>query len=598
MCGIAGYVGIVSESHCVISSMTNQLAHRGPDAQGLVLDENFGVGHCRLAIIDTSSNSNQPIVNSRFVLAYNGEIYNWRELIEDFALEASQINSDTQLLFKLLQSVPVNALVPKLRGIFAFSFVDKALGKTTLVRDKFGTKPMYTMFHNGTRFYGSEIKAFKSVPNWKPKINVAGLRNYLSFQNNFGTKTIFDGVDILPAGSIIEIKHANPMTMTINMVAEKTDEKKVLMDEVEYEEELNRLFEQAIKRNLVADVETGSYLSGGIDSTLIALFSSSLVANFKTFNVGFDTSNTKENEKIFDESETATEISHFLGTDHSSIVITENDMAAAVDATSWAIEDPRVGQSYPNYYASSIASKKVKVCLSGTGGDEIFAGYPWRYKPILDLSDRNSQDISLSRLWHRLGTKEEISLLLGIPLADHEHNVTLAISEVMSEITDPERLLDLNHILKFEQKTFLHGLLLVEDKISMSHGMEVRVPYLDEDLVEFSKQLPVSLKYGFDANTSKDLGKVALRRVLSRRMPEISNLKKQGFSAPDETWFRNDTNRLIQDRILNPKSYLWEFLNYHEAKKLVMDHLSGSKNRRLLIWSLLTLESTLRQFDF
>ena len=598
MCGIAGYVGIVSESQSVISSMTKQVAHRGPDAQGLVLDKDFGIGHCRLAIIDTSSKSNQPIANSRFVLAYNGEIYNWRELREEFALEVSQINSDTQLLFKLLQSVPVSDLVPKLRGIFAFSFVDKTLGKTTLVRDKFGTKPMYTMFHNGTRFYGSEIKAFKSVPNWKPKINVAGLQNYLSFQNNFGTKTIFDGVDMLPAGSITEIRHSNPMTITSKIVAEKINEEKFLIDEVEYEEELNRLFEQAIKRNLVADVETGSYLSGGIDSTLIALFSSSLVTNFRTFNVGFDISNAKENELIFDESGTAKEISHFLGTDHSSIVITENDMATAIDSTSWAIEDPRVGQSYPNYFASSIASKKVKVCLSGTGGDEIFAGYPWRYKPILDLSNRNLQNISLSRLWHRLGTKEEISLLLGIPTSDHEHYVALAISEVMSEITDPEQLLDLNHILKFEQKTFLHGLLIVEDKISMSHGIEVRVPYLDDDLVRFSEQLPSKLKYGFDTNTSQDVGKVALRRLLSRRMPEISNLKKQGFSAPDETWFRNDANGLIQDRILNPKSCLWEYLNYYEASKMVLDHLSGRSNRRLLIWSLLTLESTLRQFDF
>lgn len=598
MCGIAGYVGTLGGSESVISSMTKQIAHRGPDAQGSVLDEYFGVGHCRLAIIDTSSNSNQPKYNSRYVLAYNGEIYNWRDLREDFDLEASQINSDTQLLFKLLQTVPIDVLVPKLRGIFAFSFIDKTLGKTTLVRDKFGTKPMYTMFHNGTRFYGSEIKAFRSVPNWKPKINVEGLQNYLSFQNNFGTKTIFDGVEILPAGSITEINHSYPMKIASKIVADTTSEEKLLVDQNECEEELKRLFEQAINRNLVADVETGSFLSGGIDSTLIALYSSGIIDDFKTFNVGFDTYNAKESEKVFDESGIASEISHFLGTDHSSVLIKENHMAEAIDLTSWAVEDPRVGQSYPNYYASSIASKKVKVCLSGTGGDEIFAGYPWRYKPILELKDRNLQEVSLRKIWHRLGTMDEVSLVLDIPTSDHENNVSRAISDVMGEITDQEKLLDLNHILKFEQKTFLHGLLLVEDKISMRHGIEVRVPYLDDDLVKFSERLPISLKYGFDPDTLENIGKVALRRLLGRRMPEVSKLKKQGFSAPDETWFRNDANGLIRDRILNPKSCLWEFLNYYEARKMVMDHLCGRKNRRLLIWSLLTLESTLRQFDF
>lgn len=598
MCGIAGYIGCLTESESVISSMTKQIAHRGPDSQGLVLDEYFGVGHCRLAIIDTSSNSNQPISNSRYVLAYNGEIYNWRDLRKEFDLEASHINSDTQLLFRLLQTVPMDMLVPKLRGIFAFSFVDKTLGKTTLVRDKFGTKPMYTMFHNGTRFYGSEIKAFKSVPNWKPKINMVGLQNYVSFQNNYGTKTIFDGVEILPAGSVTEIEHSYPIRMTSKIIAEKSSEEKVLVDEIECLEELNRLFEQAIKRNLVADVETGSFLSGGIDSTLIALFSSSIIDKFKTFNVGFNTSNAKYSEKTFDESGIATEISHFLGTEHSSVIISENDMATAIDSTSWAVEDPRVGQSYPNYYAASIASEKVKVCLSGTGGDEIFAGYPWRYKPILELKDRKLQEFSLRKLWHRLGTTEEVSLLLDIPTSDHENNVAHGISEVLGKITDSERLLDLNALLKFEQETFLHGLLLVEDKISMSHGLEIRVPYLDEDLVKFAELLPATLKYGFDPKTSQDLGKVALRRLLGRRMPEISDLKKQGFSAPDETWFRNDANGLIKDRILNPNSCLWEFLNYYEAKKMVMDHLSGRTNRRLLIWSLLTLESTLRQFEF
>jgi asparagine synthase (glutamine-hydrolysing) len=211
--------------------------------------------------------------------------------------------------------------------------------------------------------------------------------------------------------------------------------------------------------------------------------------------------------------------------------------------------------------------------------------------------------------WHRLGTTDEISALLGVTIGEHESESLHEIEMVLSQFVSQKETLKLDDILKFEQKTFLHGLLIVEDKLSMRHSLEVRVPFLDEDLVNFASKLPDSLR--FEIKTENVMhkernnesvhfrsdGKRVLREIAKSIIPESANLKKQGFSAPDETWFRRDQMGLIENRLLNDDSRVWQHLNHKVGTKLINDHLTGNTNRRLLIWSLLTLESTLRQFD-
>lgn len=602
-------MGEVSHPQSILVQMAKMQSHRGPDAEGVFYSKGFGVSHCRLAIIDTSVNSNQPLSNENYSLVYNGEIYNWKELRQEFGINLFEVTSDTQLLFKLLQILPIKTLVPKLRGIFAFAFVNKNEGTTSLVRDRFGTKPIYTIYFNSVRYFSSEIKAFKSIPNLSFTLSEKGLRNYLTFQNNFGNKTIFEGIELLSPGTLSTIRHSNPEKIMEEKLFLDPDAYSTDMDRDEAREEVRRLLEQSISRNLVSDVKIGGFLSSGIDSSLIASISSQKNSDFRTFTIGFDTTGVSQREGGYDESQVAMRIARELGILNYSKIISESHIPEVLDEVSWAIEDPRVGQSYPNYFASQMAAEHVKVCLSGTGGDEIFAGYPWRYEPILLMQNRELQRRQLFNFWHRLGTTDEVSALLGLTIGEHESESLFEIEMVLSQFVDQKELLKLDDLLKFEQKTFLHGLLVVEDKLSMRHSLEVRVPFLDEDLVSFASKLPDSLR--FEVNTQnlplterkkesvefRSDGKRVLREIAKSIVPESANLKKQGFSAPDEIWFKRDQMGLIENRLLNSDSRVWQHLNHKVGTKLIDDHLTGNKNRRLLIWSLLTLESTLRQFD-
>jgi asparagine synthase (glutamine-hydrolysing) len=589
--------------------MAKLLSHRGPDSQGCHYKNGFGVSHCRLAIIDASPNSNQPMSNEYFTLVYNGEIYNWKELRQEYGFKASEVSSDTQLLFKLLQTVNLKTVVPKLRGIFAFAFVDKMHGTTSLVRDRFGTKPIYSTYQNSVRYFSSEIKAFRDIPLLSLKINIEGVRNYLTFQNNFSGGTIFEGVDLLKPGSVTIIKHENPEVLFVERLFPEFSQTETHLGVDEAREEVARLLDQSISRNLVSDVEIGSFLSSGIDSSLIASYSSRNRSLFKTFTIGFKTEGANQNEIKFDESRSAKLFADEIGVENFSKVIDERDMFEVLDTVSWTIEDPCVGQSYPNYFAAELASKNVRVCLSGTGGDEIFGGYPWRYDPVLRLEKRTDQSKELLNFWHRLGSIDEVSALLGISSAEHEAESLRAIESSLGHFTNTNEVLTLNDLLRFEQKTFLHGLLIVEDKISMRHSLEVRVPFLDEDLTNFASQLPGALKYDFkhsrfkkeDMTTeklnSRNDGKIVLRDIAKTMIPSSADLRKQGFSAPDATWFRNDKEKIIQKRLLNPDNGIWRYLTYDVGKTLINDHLEGRSNKRLLVWSLLTLESTIRQFE-
>lgn len=589
--------------------MAKLLSHRGPDSQGCHFKDGFGVSHCRLAIIDSSPNSNQPMSNEYFTLVYNGEIYNWKELRQEYGFEASEVSSDTQLLFKLLQIIDLKTIVPKLRGIFAFAFVDKKHGTTSLVRDRFGTKPIYSTYQNSVRYFSSEIKAFRDVPSLSLKLSIQGIRNYLTFQNNFSGGTIFEAVELLKPGSVTIIKHETPEVLFVESLFPALPQTKTHLGIDEAREEVARLLDQAISRNMVSDVEIGGFLSSGIDSSLIASYSSRSRSNFKTFTIGFQTEGASRNEIHFDESINAKLFAEEIGVQNYSKIINERDMFEVLDTVSWTIEDPCVGQSYPNYFAAELASKSVRVCLAGTGGDEIFGGYPWRYDPVLRLENRSDQSRELLNFWHRLGSISEISALLGISSAEHEAESLGTIESCLAQFTNTNEALTLNDLLSFEQKTFLHGLLIVEDKISMRHSLEVRVPFLDEDLTKFASELPGALKYDFKPNRfnnedttieklkSRADGKIVLRDIAKTMIPSSAALRKQGFSAPDATWFRNDKEKMIQKRLLNQDNQIWRYLNYEVGKRLINDHLGGRSNRRLLVWSLLTLESTIRQFE-
>ena len=323
----------------------------------------------------------------------------------------------------------------------------------------------------------------------------------------------------------------------------------------DYREELDRLFRQAVKRQLVSDVELGAYLSGGMDSGSITAVAAQLFHYLKTFTCGFDLSSASGIELAFDERAKAEAMSARFKTEHYEMVLKAGDMERVLPRLAWHLEEPRVGQSYPNFYAAQLASKFVKVVLSGAGGDELFGGYPWRYYRAVGQPGLRALRRPVLRFWQRLIPNDRASQGVRADLGRRQATSGRATSSATSssthdnELDRPEDYI--NHSLYFEAKTFLHGLLVVEDKLSMAHGLETRVPFLDNDLVDFAMRCPVRLKLNNLAEVARinenepgdktgallpeDQRRQADPARLSWRghMPsEIAQAEKQGFSRP------------------------------------------------------------------
>jgi len=319
----------------------------------------------------------------------------------------------------------------------------------------------------------------------------------------------------------------------------------------------------------------------------------------------------------FDERETAELMSYLFKTEHYEMVLKAGDMERVLPKLTWHLEDPRVGQSYPNFYVAQLASKFVKVVLSGGGGDELFGGYPWRYYRAV-VNDSFEDYIDKYYLyWQRLIPNSLIKEVFKPIWSKVSHVYTREVFRDVfhkhaPSLTRPEDYI--NHSLYFEAKTFLHGLLIVEDKLSMAHGLETRVPFLDNDLVDFAMQVPVRLKLvnlgqvaplnenepgakGMKYFQMTRDGKMLLRRVMERYIPaRVVQQEKKGFSAPDASWFKGESIDYVRRTLFNEKAKLYEYLDRDTVEELVNEHLEGKQNRRLLIWSLLNVEQWCKTF--
>lgn len=622
MCGVAGFINIdgAPASSAILKAMTDAIIHRGPDGEGHWIKDNIGIGHRRLAIIDPSPAGYQPMVSDdqRYVLSYNGEIYNYRELRKELEAEGFHFRSKTDsevVLYALVKWGP-NAFL-KFNGMFALVLWDQKEKKLLLARDRYGIKPIYYSNSNNTFSFGSEQKAITIQPDFQCKLNKPTLLEYFTFQNIFNNQTLLQNIYLLPAGNYA-ILDCNKLDAKIKLYQywdyffREPDYK---ASETEYMEELDRLFARAVNRQLVSDVELGVYLSGGIDSGSITALASKQIPNLKSFTIGFDLSSASGMELAFDERFKAEFMSGLFKTEHYEMVLKSGDMESCMKNLTWHLEEPRIGQSYPNYYAAKLCSKFVKVVLSGTGGDELFGGYPWRYYQASNSQNFETYINNYYYFWQRLLSDSEIKKLFNPIWSEVEHVCTRDIfREVFKGHSNKlEKTEDfINHSLYFESKTFLHSLFVVEDKLSMCHGLESRVPFMDNDLVDFAMQCPANLKLGnlskiqsLDENQVQDKfrnlkyesyeGKKILRKMMKKYLPKkILNSPKQGFSSPDASWFKGDSIEFVKRRLLNGNSHINKFFDSKTIKVLINQHLSGKKNRRLLIWSLLSIDNYLK----
>lgn len=623
MCGITGVYNLTGApvALSLLKKVTQALAHRGPDDEGFYVHKNIGLGHRRLSIIDTSSRGRQPMMSKdgNWLIVFNGCIYNYLELKLELKTKGHEFVSttDTEVIVEGLSRYG-SSFFERLNGMFAIAAWNKKEKQLYLSRDRYGIKPLYYWFNGQTIVFASEVKAILQHPEYSIDLNHSALNEYFTFQNVFRYHTLFKDVFMLPPANTITINKDSTFLERHSWWDYDFSEPDLNMTFEEAKEETIRLFKQAVTRQMVADVPVGSYLSGGMDSGSVTAVASSHVPRLTTFTCGFDMSSVTGVEANYDERRDAELMANFFKTEQYEQVINAGDLRWSLPRVVWHLEDLRVGMSYPNYYISRLASKFVKVCLQGTGGDELFGGYPWRYYRVFHSINRKEFFDNYYGFWQRLVSDQEKKGLFN--------------SSVMSKISydEPrqvfERVFTFNkklrydtpeqHIqnsLYFEIKTFLSGLLLVGDKLSMANGLEERFPFLDNDLVNFSQKIPVRFKLG---NLKKEIkkidenrlnkknvyqeyrdGKNVLRKAMSEIIPEkIINRKKQGFSAPDEAWYRGENAGYVRDLLLNKRTTSSEFINPKFVSKIIEEHTKDNVNHRLLIWSFMCFEWWCRLF--
>ena len=618
MCGLVGYLRLdgTRADERVVIAMRDAIAHRGPDGAGSYAEGPLALGHRRLSIIDLSDAALQPMFSDdrRWVIVFNGEIYNYRQLRRELeqAGHRFRTQSDTEVLLVGAIAWGVEGVARRMDGMAAFALWDRRTETLHLVRDRYGTKPLYVWRTGNQIAFASEIKAFFKHPGFSIALNESALHEYMTFQNVFRSHTLFRGVEQLEPGTILSVGGSGEKTVkywTFDFSHRSP------MPHEEATSRLEDLMRSAVSRQLVSDVPVGAYLSGGMDSGTIVSLATREIPRLQTFTAGFEMSRVHGAEASFDERRSAELMANRFQTEHYEQVMNAGDIRWSLPRVIWHLEDLRLGMSYPNYYIARLASKFVKVCLSGAGGDELFGGYPWRYYRVFRSLDRGDFLRNYYDFWQRLTNVEERHRLLGTSpsVGDEMFEVFASVFSGGAEIPfeTPE-----DHIaasLYFECRTFLSGLLTVGDKLSMAHGLEERFPFLDNELVDFACSLPIGLKLSDldhmlsvdeDAVRKKLLaqeysgaGKNVLRQAMAHLLPpEIIDRPKQGFSSPEASWYRGENADYVREMLLEGELISAEYLDRSFIRTAVEEHLSGRKNNRLIIWSFLSFEQWCRLF--
>ena len=623
MCGILGIYNLDGSAvdAPMLERMGQKIVHRGPDGEGQYIDNNIGLLHKRLAILDPSDNGKQPMTSKdgQWVVIFNGCIYNFKELREELRVKGHSFssNTDTEVICEGLSSEGIS-YIEKFNGMFAFAAWNVSEQQLYLCRDRFGIKPLYYWFNGKTLVFSSEIKGIIEHDDYTIDVDLDALNEYFTFQNIFSYNTLFKGVNMLPPANSVVINSSTTFVEHNSWWDYDFSDTDNQLSFEAAKAKTKALFEQAVERQMVADVPVGSYLSGGMDSGSIAAVAAKHVDRLSTFTCGFDMNEVTGREANFDERRDAELMANHLKTEQFEQVMNAGDIRWSLPQLVYHLEDLRVGMSYPNYYIARLASKFVKVCLQGTGGDELFGGYPWRYYKVFDALSQEDFFDHYYDFWQRL-----------VPLEEKKELFTQNVLDVI-DLEAPRKVFErvftfndklkyetpqdhINNSLYFEIKTFLPALFLVGDKLSMAHGLEERFPFMDNDLVDFAMKVPVEYKLGnleremksIDENIEGkkkkyqeyDDGKNVLRKAMESYIPQrVIERKKQGFSAPDESWYRGENAIYIKELLLDSTTQSTAYINYEYVKKIVHEHLYENKNHRLLIWSLMNFEWWCRNY--
>lgn len=626
MCGING-IAFSSKSgrgvsERLLASMRDVLHHRGPDDGGLYINGPIGLGHRRLSIVDVSHGA-QPMFSGDRSLAivYNGEVYNHADHRE--SLEARgykfQNRSDTETILHLYEAYGPDC-VDHMRGMFAFAIWDSSKKELFLARDRFGVKPLYYVHDaDGNLFFASEIKALLEAGAVKPELNYNALPDQMANHGTTGDETLFAGVKRLPPGHTMVWKDGRIEIREFwDLQFEPKHESR---SDAEFVDEWRELFRESVKLRLMADVPLGMFLSGGIDSSAIAAMMSTMVdTSVKTFSVGFA-------DREANELEYARLVSRAFGTEHHEVTLTPEQFFDTLPEMIWHEDEP-IGfvASVPLYFVSKLASRHVKVVLTGEGSDETLAGYG-RYQKALSLLGYGEKYESLtpsflrdavrggvaampSKLGSKLGRtflsrsadieslfldnfgvfprSMQAGLLSRSAVERIADTDTYANQRAQLEKSDAKDLLD--KLLYLDTKGYMHELLMKQDQMSMAASIESRVPFLDHKLVEFAARMPRSMK--LRGATTKWILREAMKGILP---DQILNRPKMGFPVPVGKWFRGEFRHLIDEFVTGERALARGIFDAAAVRDLVRRHNAGEDHAQRLFF-MVNLEMWHRRF--
>lgn len=613
MCGLAGilHFGCVPDAERRVRAMADSLVHRGPDDEGFWSDVDCALGFRRLSIVDLEG-GRQPMSNEDGTVwvVFNGEIYNHPELRQ--ALQAAghrfaSDHSDTEVLVHGWEAWG-ERLAERLNGMFAFAIWDQRQEVFYMARDRYGIKPLYLASHGGAHLFASEIRAIHASGLVTPEADKTAVLEYFAHQDLWGSQTMFRGVELLKPATWQRIDRSGTKRHTYwDYRFDRTS----TLSLTEAADAHREILERVLKRQIAADVPVMSYLSGGIDSSSITAGAHRLDPDVRAYSCLFDLTGVGD-DRIVDERAFSRAVADHLCIGHVEMELAPTTLGDTLAPTIAALEDPRMGMSYVNYRIAGRVARDSKVVLSGTGGDEIHGGYVYRYKgtriapaPSL-LSVRGWK----SRLKGRVVNTWDAALnsfdAMVHFLAPDDCARTLFTPDFLREAApyaarDSLRALVnqcpsdnfWDRVMYVDAKTYLHGLLVVEDKLSMAHSLETRVPLLDNELVDFVNCLPWS--HLFDGES----GKIIFRESVRPWVPEaIYRKPKMGFGPPDASWYRTALRPFIE-RTLSPKTIRQRGV-FQPAfvAKLLDEHFSARANNLPLIWSLLSFEAWCTRHGF
>ncbi len=621
MCGITGAYCLNKKRSInpdSLKAMSMVIAHRGPDDHGYYFNDNFKIGfsHRRLSIIDLN-NGKQPMANisETIWITYNGEIYNFKELKKELILKGYQFKtkSDTEVIIYLYEEYGIKAF-HRLNGIFSFAIYDKSKNLLVLARDQFGIKPLYYYYDNDYLIFGSEIKSILANPNYKKLFDYNSFNSFLTFRYNPSPQTLFKGIHKLIPGNFLTASINGEINTNSYVDYRPSSNQGISEDEAIHE--YQRLLQNAINRQMISDVPVGVLLSGGIDSAIITcLMNAKSKEKIKTFSIGF------EGKGDFNELDDAKETAALFGTDHYSIIMNKNDYLDFFFKSFQFLEEPIAESTIPAlFHVSKLASNYLKVVLAGQGADEPLGGYHrylgekyinkfgllFKVLPLNIINKIFSRNEKLKRAIYTSNFSDELDRFLRLYTIFTPKQKDLLLNEDSKKnIEDVNRSLinrlyyeaedlhdSLSKLFYIDTRLSLSdNLLLFGDKITMANSIEMRVPFLDIELVRFLESLPSHFK--LKGMTQKYLHKKAVKKWLPDR---IVYRKKRGFQTPMDNWLQNDLSSFVKDYLCSNKSMTANFFNLNEIERMIDCHISKKENYTRNLFTLLSFEVWSREF--